>query len=61
MARNVPVALESLGGIVAPGISQRIALAECVMDHQWIGEFAPGSAAHEEFIRLAAFLKKLET
>ena len=29
MARNVPVALESLGGIVAPGISQRIALAEC--------------------------------
>lgn len=58
MAKSLPDVMAKFGEAVAPGISQRIALAECAMGHQWIGDYAPGSPGHQEFLSLATYIRK---
>ena len=43
---------------VAPGITQRVALAEAAIVGQSIGEYAPCSKGHEEFRALARFTER---
>ncbi len=56
MARELPDVLSDFGEPVAPGITQRIALAESAIVGQAIGEYAPGSKGHGEFRALARFI-----
>ena len=55
MARELPEALADFDEPVAPGITQRVALAESAIVGQAIGEYAPGSKGHEEFRELARY------
>ena len=58
MSRELPASLAQLGEPVAPGISQRVALAECAVAGETIDRYAPGSSAHKEFQALAAYVLK---
>ena len=51
--------LEKMGKKVLPAIGQRIALAQAVASGLTIGEYAPGSPAHEEFQKLAKAVDKI--
>jgi cellulose biosynthesis protein BcsQ len=51
--------LEGIGKKVLPGIGQRIVLAEAVSAGLTIQEFAPASAAREEFQTLARAVDKI--
>jgi chromosome partitioning protein len=51
--REIEDALRSLGQAIGPSIRQRSALVDCFSAHQWIGDFAPGSDAHKDFMSLA--------
>lgn len=53
LTRELTRALNDMGEPVAPGISQRMALVECVMAKQVISTFAANSPAHKEFKALA--------
>jgi len=59
LGRELATSLEKMGKKVLPAISQRIALAQTVASGLTIGEFAPGSPAHEEFQRLAKAVDKI--
>lgn len=61
IGRELPAVLERFGEPVAPGISQRVALAEAVIESKWIGDYAPGSPGHEDFKALAQFIKRTAT
>jgi len=58
LARELPESLEGLGEPVAPGISQRVALVEAAVAGKTIGDYAPGSPSHREFLALAAYVLK---
>ncbi len=55
MARELPATLDEFGELVAPGITQRVALVESAIVGQVINEYAPGSKAHLEFQELTRF------
>jgi len=57
LGRELPAVLGEFGEPVAPGISQRVGFTECVIEHLTIGAYAPGSPGHEDFKRLAQFVK----
>jgi chromosome partitioning protein len=59
LGRELASSLEKMGKKVLPAISQRIALAQAVEFGLTIGEFAPGSPAHEEFQKLAKAVDKI--
>jgi cellulose biosynthesis protein BcsQ len=57
-AVNLAGALSELGESVAPGISQRVAIAESVIERKWIGDYAPSSPGHDDFMALARFVMR---
>jgi len=59
LGRELASSLEKMGKKVLPAISQRIALAQAVSSGLTIGEFAPGSPAHEDFQHLARAVDKI--
>jgi chromosome partitioning protein len=59
LSRGLSASLEDIGKKVLPGIGQRIVLAEAVNVGLTIQEFAPASAAHEEFQILAKAVDKI--
>ncbi len=59
LSRNLSSSLEAIGKKVFPGIGQRIVLAEAVNAGLTIQEFAPASAAREEFQTLARAVDKI--
>ena len=58
IGRELPAVLKSFGEPVSPGITQRVAITEAVIEHQTIGAYAPGSPGHEDFKQLAQFVKR---
>ena len=56
--RELPKALKDLGEPVGPEIRARMAFADAFNTGQWVGAFAPNSAAHREMKRLADFVLK---
>ena len=50
LGKDLPGSLEELGEKVLPPIGQRVAVAEAALQGLTVGEYAPGSAAHEDFI-----------
>jgi len=59
LGRGLSSSLEQLGKKVLPGIGQRIVVAEAVMSGLTVREYAPGSAAQEEFEQLAKAVDKI--
>ena len=59
LGRELSASLEQLGKKVLPGIGQRIVVAEAVMSGLTVREYAPGSAAQEEFEKLAKAVNKI--
>jgi chromosome partitioning protein len=59
LGRSLSQTLEKMGKKVLPPIGQRIVLAEAVAQGLTIAEFAPSSAAHEEFRELAKAVDKI--
>lgn len=57
--RTIKDILKHLGEPVGPSIGQRIAFADAVAFGQWIGDYAPQSAAHEEMLNLAYCVRRL--
>jgi len=53
LGRDLAGALAQLGERTMPAIPQRVALAEAAISGLTVGEFAPNSIAHREFIQLA--------
>jgi chromosome partitioning protein len=53
LGRDLAGALAQLGERTMPAIPQRVALAEAAISGLTVGEFAPNSMAHREFIQLA--------
>ena len=58
LSRDLNTALERLGEPVLPSIYQRVVVAEAVLKGLTVGEYAPGSKAHEEFKRLALSVER---
>jgi len=59
LGRGLSSSLEQLGKKVLPGIGQRIVVAEAVVSGLTVREYAPGSAAQEEFQELAKAVEKI--
>jgi chromosome partitioning protein len=59
LGRELSSSLEEMGKKVLPGIGQRIVVAEAVTSGLTVREYAPGSAAHEEFEKLAKAVNKI--
>ena len=59
LGRGLATSLKDLGRKVLPAIGQRVVVAEAVAQGLTVVEYAPGSAAHEEFRELAKALDKL--
>lgn len=59
LGRELSASLEAMGKKVLPSIGQRIVVAEAVASGLTICEYAPGSAAHAEFEKLAKAVDKL--
>lgn len=57
--RTIKDILKHLGEPVGPSIGQRIAFADAVAFGQWIGDYAPQSAAHEEMLNLAYCVRRV--
>ncbi|MGA2742305.1 MAG: ParA family protein, partial [Bryobacteraceae bacterium] len=53
LGRGLASSLKDMGKKVLPAIGQRIVVAEAVASGLTVAEFAPNSAAHEEFKELA--------
>ena len=56
MARELPSTLQALGQKVAPGITERVVVAESAIVGQTVPEYAPNSPAYGEFLALARFV-----
>ena len=56
---EVEAVLHDYGEPVGPVIGQRIAHVDAFTSGQWIGSFAPGTAAHGEVKALAAVVKRM--
>jgi chromosome partitioning protein len=59
LGRGLSSSLEKMGKKVLPPIGQRIVVAEAVSKGLTVAEFAPGSAAREEFQALAKAVYKI--
>jgi chromosome partitioning protein len=59
LGRDLPATLKELGEIVLPGISQRIAIAEAVLEGLTVREFFPESESVAEFQELARAVEKV--
>jgi len=59
LGRGLASSLKDMGKKVLPGIGQRIVVAEAVGSGLTVAEFAPNSAAHEEFRELARAVDKV--
>jgi chromosome partitioning protein len=59
MARELPGVLEALGERLAPGITERIVVAESAILGQTLLEYAPKSRASGEFLALTHFVLEL--
>ncbi|MCH9019361.1 MAG: ParA family protein [Proteobacteria bacterium] len=57
--RAIEGALAEFGELVGPGIGQRIVFADSLGVGEWVGQYAPGSAAHSEIEVLAAFVSEV--
>ena len=56
--REVEAVLHDFGEPVGPAVGQRSAHVDAFGVHQWIGQFAPRSAAHVEITALAAVIRR---
>jgi chromosome partitioning protein len=59
LGRGLSSSLEHLGKKVLPPVGQRIVIAEAVVGGLTVREYAPGSAAQEEFEQLAKAVDKI--
>lgn len=59
LARELPAVLEELGERLAPGITERIVVAESAIRGQTLLEYAPKSRASSEFLALTHFTMEL--
>jgi chromosome partitioning protein len=59
LGRGLASSLKDMGKKVLPPIGQRIVVAEAVSDGLTVAEYAPNSAAHEEFRALAKAVDKI--
>jgi chromosome partitioning protein len=59
LGRGLTSSLEEMGKKVLPGIGQRVVVAEAVTSGLTVREYAPGSAAQEEFRELAKAVNKI--
>jgi chromosome partitioning protein len=59
LGRDLPANLKQLGENVLPGISQRIAVAEAVLEGLTVREYFPESEAVQEFRDLARAVEKM--
>jgi cellulose biosynthesis protein BcsQ len=59
LGRGLESSLKNMGKKVLPPIGQRIVVAEAVAAGLTVAEYAPNSAAHEEFRELAKAVDKL--
>ena len=59
LGRGLASSLKEMGKKVLPPIGQRIVVAEAVASGLTVAEFAPNSAAHEEFRELAKSVDKV--
>ena len=59
LGRGLASSLKDMGKKVLPAIGQRIVVAEAVASGLTVAEFAPNSAAHEEFKELAKAVDKI--
>jgi len=59
LGRGLSSSLAELGKKVLPAIGQRVVVAEAVMSGLTVREFAPGSAAQDEFAKLAKAVNKI--
>jgi chromosome partitioning protein len=59
LGRGLASSLKDMGKKVLPPIGQRIVVAEAVASGLTVAEFAPNSAAHEEFRELAKAVDKV--
>lgn len=56
---EIEAVLHDFNEPVAPVVSQRIAHVDAFTAGQWVGDYAPGSAAHSEVKALASVIKRL--
>jgi cellulose biosynthesis protein BcsQ len=59
LGRGLGMSLKPLGEVILPGISQRIAIAEAVLQGLTPREYAPSSDGVDEFRQLANAIEKL--
>jgi chromosome partitioning protein len=59
LGRELGDSLENLGEKVLPAVCLRVAVAEAALQGLTVGEYAPGSLAHEEFAALAKAVERL--
>ena len=59
LGKGLSSSLEAMGKKVLPSIGQRVVVAEAVQQGLTVCEYAPGSAAHGEFEKLAKAVDKL--
>jgi chromosome partitioning protein len=59
LGRGLASSLKDMGKKVLPAIGQRIVVAEAVASGLTVAEFAPNSAAHEEFKELAKAVDRI--
>ena len=57
--RAIERVLAMFGEPVGPVIAQRVAFADCIGIGEWIGQYAPGSPAHQEIELLADVVRGL--
>lgn len=56
--RDLPAVLKGFRKMVGPEISQRVAFVDSFSEGQWVGDYAPGSQAHQEIMTLARRARK---
>jgi chromosome partitioning protein len=56
--REIESALKQFGEPIGPAICQRSAFIDALTAGQWIGEYAPESAAHDDITALALSVKR---
>jgi chromosome partitioning protein len=59
LGRDLGASLKPLGEVILPGISQRIAIAEAVLQGLTLREYAPSSDGVEEFHQLANAIERM--
>lgn len=57
--REIESALEQFGERIGPAVHQRAAFVDCFSAGEWIGQYAPTSAAHEDIGGLARAVRRI--